>query len=96
MPVRLLGALALATLLVAVPAVARDGSTEARIQAVEASADGSFTIAQTTAPAAAPAAAPPNGQTNGQNRRANRQGCREQNGLVGADKRNCKQEGRQN
>ena len=46
----------------------------------EASTDGSFTIAQ----------------TNGQDRRSNRQDCRQQNGAVGADKRNCKQEGRRN
>jgi hypothetical protein len=46
----------------------------------EASTDGSFTIAQ----------------TNGQDRRDNRQDCRQQNGVVGADKRNCKQQGRQN
>lgn len=29
-------------------------------------------------------------QTNGQNRRGTRQDCRQQAGLVGADKRNCK------
>jgi hypothetical protein len=46
----------------------------------EASTDGSFIIAQ----------------TNGQDRRSNRQDCRQQNGAVGADKRNCKQEGRRN
>ena len=46
----------------------------------EASTDSSFTIAQ----------------TNGQDRRSNRQDCRQQNGAVGADKRNCKQEGRRN
>jgi hypothetical protein len=44
----------------------------------KASTDGSFTIAQ----------------TNGQNRRDTRQDCRQQEGAVGADKRNCKQEAR--
>src|SRR3954469_26061080 len=44
----------------------------------KASTDGSFTIAQ----------------TNGQNRRDNRQDCRKDEGAVGADKRNCKQQGR--
>lgn len=46
----------------------------------EASTDGSFTIAQ----------------TNGQERRDTRQNCRQANGAVGADKRHCKQQGRQN
>jgi hypothetical protein len=46
----------------------------------EASTDGSFTIAQ----------------TNGQNRRDTRQDCRQEEGAVGGDKRNCKQQGRQN
>jgi hypothetical protein len=45
----------------------------------EASTDGSFTIAQ----------------TNGQDRRDTRQDCRQGEGAVGADKRNCKQQGRQ-
>ena len=45
----------------------------------EASTDGSFTIAQ----------------TNGQERRDTRQDCRQGEGAVGADKRNCKQQGRQ-
>jgi hypothetical protein len=45
-----------------------------------ASTDGWFTIAQ----------------TNGQDRRDTRQDCRQENGAVGADKRNCKQQGRQN
>ena len=45
-----------------------------------ASTDGSFTIAQ----------------TNGQERRDTRQDCRQGNGAVGADKRHCKQQGRQN
>jgi hypothetical protein len=39
-------------------------------------------------------------QTNGmdrrQDRRDTRQDCRQENGAVGADKRNCKQQGRQN
>jgi len=35
-------------------------------------------------------------QTNGQNRRDTRQDCRQDNGAVGQDKRNCKQQGRQN
>ena len=46
------------------------------------SADGSFAIAQT------------NGTNRRQDRRGDRQDCRQQEG-VGADKRNCKQEGRQ-
>jgi hypothetical protein len=50
----------------------------------ETSIDGSFTIAQT------------NGMERRQDRRDTRQDCRQQNGLVGADKRNCKQQGRQN
>ena len=49
----------------------------------EASTDGSFTIAQTY------------GTERRQDRRGDRQGCRQQAGAVGADKRNCKQEGRQ-
>jgi len=43
-----------------------------------ASTDGSFTVAQ----------------TNGQDRRDTRQDCRDQNGAAGADKRDCKQQGR--
>jgi len=35
-------------------------------------------------------------QTNGQERRDTRQNCRQANGAVGADKRHCKQQGRQN
>ena len=46
----------------------------------QASTDGSIIIAQ----------------TNGQDRRANRQDCRQEGGLVGKDKRDCKQEGRTN
>jgi hypothetical protein len=46
----------------------------------EASTGGSFIIAQ----------------TNGQERRDTRQECRQGNGAVGADKRHCKQQGRQN
>jgi hypothetical protein len=49
----------------------------------KASTDGSFTIAQT------------NGTDRRQDRRGDRQDCRQQGGVVGADKRNCKQEGRQ-
>ena len=44
-----------------------------------ASTDGSFTLAQ----------------TNGQDRRGTRQDCRQENGAAGADKRDCKQQGRQ-
>jgi hypothetical protein len=46
------------------------------------STDGSFTIAQT------------NGMDRRQDRRGDRQDCRQQEG-IGADKRNCKQQGRQ-
>ena len=46
----------------------------------QASTDRPFTIAQ----------------TNGQNRRDTRQDCRQEEGAVGGDKRNCKQQGRQN
>jgi hypothetical protein len=49
----------------------------------KASTDGSFTLAQT------------NGMDRRQDRRGDRQDCRQQAGVVGADKRNCKQEGRQ-
>jgi len=49
----------------------------------EASTDSSFTIAQT------------NGMDRRQDRRGGRQDCRQEGGLAGADKRNCKQEGRQ-
>ena len=34
--------------------------------------------------------------TNGMERRDNRQDCRHEEGLIGKDKRDCKQEGRQN
>ena len=44
-----------------------------------ASADGSFVVAQ----------------TNGQGRRDTRQDCRQTQGVAGADKRDCKQQGRQ-
>jgi len=50
----------------------------------EASTDGSFTIAQT------------GGMERRGERRDTRQGCRGANGAVGADKRHCKQQGRQN
>ena len=50
----------------------------------EASTDGSFTIAQTS------------GMERRGERRDTRQNCRHANGAVGADKRHCKQTGRQN
>jgi hypothetical protein len=50
----------------------------------EVSTDGSFTIAQT------------NGMERRGERRDTRQDCRQANGAVGGDKRNCKQQGRQN
>jgi hypothetical protein len=50
----------------------------------EASTDGSFTVAQTS------------GMERRGNRRDTRQDCRQANGAVGADKRHCKQQGRQN
>jgi hypothetical protein len=49
----------------------------------ETSPDGSFTVAQT------------NGMDRRQDRRDTRQDCRQTNGIVGADKRDCKQQGRQ-
>ena len=49
----------------------------------KASTDGSFTIAQT------------NGMDRRGDRRDTRQDCRQQEGVVGADKRNCKQNARQ-
>ena len=55
-------------------------STNAETIKVMESTDGSFKIAQ----------------TNGQERRDTRQNCRQAKGAVGADKRNCKQTGRQN
>jgi hypothetical protein len=58
-------------------------ATNAETVKDQASPDGSFTIAQT------------NGMERRQDRRDTRQDCRQQNGAVGADKRNCKQEGRQ-
>jgi hypothetical protein len=58
--------------------------TAAIVKAVDtASTDGSFTIAQT------------NGMDRRGDRRDTRQDCRQGNGAVGADKRNCKQQGRQ-
>ena len=61
-------------------------STQAETAKVtdQAAADGSFIIAQTT------------GMERRGNRRDTRQDCRQANGAVGADKRNCKQQGRQN
>ena len=50
----------------------------------EASTDGSFTVAQTS------------GMERRGERRDTRQNCRQANGAVGADKRHCKQQGRQN
>jgi hypothetical protein len=50
----------------------------------EVSTDSSFTIAQTS------------GMERRGERRDTRQDCRQANGAVGADKRNCKQQGRQN
>jgi hypothetical protein len=50
----------------------------------KATTDGSFMIAQT------------NGMERRGDRRDTRQDCRQKNGAVGADKRNCKQQGRQN
>ena len=49
------------------------------IKVMDIATDGSFKIAQ----------------TNGQERRDTRQNCRQAKGAVGADKRNCKQTGRQ-
>ena len=49
----------------------------------EASTDASFTVAQTS------------GMKRRQDRRDTRQDCRQGEGLVGADKRNCKQQRRQ-
>ena len=50
----------------------------------KASTDGSFLIAQTA------------GMDRRQDRRDTRQDCRQKNGVIGADKRHCKQQGRQN
>jgi type IV secretory pathway VirB6-like protein len=50
----------------------------------KASTDGSFTVAQTS------------GMERRGERRDTRQDCRQANGAVGGDKRNCKQTGRQN
>jgi hypothetical protein len=49
----------------------------------EASSDGLFTLAQT------------GGMVRRQDRRDSRQDCRQQEGAIGADKRNCKQGRRQ-
>jgi hypothetical protein len=51
-----------------------------KAETVKVTNDGSFVLAQ----------------TNGQERRDTRQNCRADNGAVGQDKRNCKQQGRQN
>ena len=53
------------------------------VKVMDASTDGSFTIAQTS------------GMERRGNRRDTRQDCRQANGAVGADKRHCKQQGRQ-
>ena len=59
-------------------------ATAETIKAIEsASSDGSFTIAQT------------NGMERRQDRRGGRQDCRHHEGVAGADKRHCKQQGRQ-
>ena len=49
------------------------------VKVMDEASTGSFTIAQ----------------TNGQERRSTRQDCRQAEGAVGADKRHCKQQGRQ-
>jgi hypothetical protein len=58
-------------------------STSAETVKDKASTDGSFSIAQTQ------------GMNRREDRRDTRQDCRQQEGAVGADKRNCKQQGRQ-
>jgi len=58
-------------------------SAESVKVADRASADGSFSIAQTQ------------GMNRRGDRRDSRQDCRQQEGAVGADKRNCKQQRRQ-
>jgi len=65
--------------------VGRSMSTNAETIKVmdEAATDGSFTVTQTS------------GMERRQDRRDTRQDCRQQNGLVGADKRHSKQQGRQ-
>ena len=55
-----------------------------KAETVKVTNDGSFVLAQT------------NGMERRQDRRDTRQGCRQDNGAVGQDKRNCKQQGRQN
>ena len=55
-----------------------------KAETVKVMNDGSFVLAQT------------NGMEQRQDRRDTRQDCRQDNGAVGQDKRNCKQQGRQN
>ena len=54
-----------------------------KAESVKVTNDGSFVLAQT------------NGMERRQDRRDTRQDCRQEQGAVGADKRNCKQQGRQ-
>ena len=79
-PVFISGSIIVFSLIIGVPL-----STNAEPVKVmdEASSDSPFIIAQT------------NGMDRRQDRRGGRQDCRQQAGVVGADKRNCKQEGRQ-
>jgi len=79
-PVFISGSIIVFSLIIGVPL-----STNAEPVKVmdEASSDSSFIIAQT------------NGMDRRQDRRGGRQDCRQQAGVVGADKRSCKQEGRQ-
>jgi hypothetical protein len=60
------------------------GSTVTNAETVRVGkpSDGSFVVAQTS------------GMERRQDRRANRQDCRQKEGLIGKDKRDCKQEGR--
>jgi hypothetical protein len=73
-------------MIVLVTAVGMSISTNAEtVKATDqASTDGSFIIAQTS------------GMERRGERRDTRQNCRQANGAVGADKRHCKQTGRQN
>ena len=71
-----------AAMVVGVPVSTNAETVKANAETVKAmdaaSTDGSFIVAQ----------------TNGQDRRGSRQDCRQQEGAVGADKRNCKQQAR--
>jgi hypothetical protein len=62
--------------------VAASTATNAETVTIGKPSDGSFVIAQTS------------GMQRRQDRRANRQDCRQKEGLIGKDKRDCKQEGR--